>query len=119
MTKFQLVSELTNITNALLLEGVNGCTIDKTRGYLDLLFDEFEEQCTTTKNKPGDLEHYLYIMDSLHEEGYNLWLADKGEDINKIADPDDITLQENDPLCQKLIAMSNALEDYEKEVFSR
>ena len=80
MTKFQFTSDLLNIINALLQAGVTGCNIHETRGYLDELFDSFEEheglETNETINR-GDLEMYAYLIDSLHQEGYELWLSDK------------------------------------------
>ena len=85
MTKFLFISELLNIINSLLEAGINGCNIHEIRGYLDELFDEFEEHEGTTiheKNEPSDLELYSYIIANIHEEGYNLWLEDKDDNIN-------------------------------------
>jgi len=80
MTNFKFISDLLNIINALLQEGVTGCSVHEARGYLDELFDSFEEHEGTTchdKNDRGDLEFYGYIIDSLHELGYRFWLEDK------------------------------------------
>jgi len=79
MTNFKFISDLLNIINALLLEGISGCSVHETRGYLDELFDSFEEQegLPCDINDRGDLELYGYIIDSLHELGYRFWLEDK------------------------------------------
>ena len=85
MTKFQFTSDLLNIINALLQADINGCSVHEARCYLDELFDDFEEQegikNDETSNR-ADLEHYSYLIDSLHEEGYNLWLEDKDDNTD-------------------------------------
>jgi len=80
MTKFQFTSDLLNIVTALLQGGINDCSVHETRGYLDELFDSFEKHEGMKTSEPidrGDLEFYGYVIDSLHQEGYNLWLEEK------------------------------------------
>ena len=81
MTKFQFISDLLNIINALLQAGVTGCSVHEVRGYLDDLFDSFEENeglpCDDINDR-GDLEMYAYIIDSLYQYGYKQWLEDSG-----------------------------------------
>jgi hypothetical protein len=77
MTKFKLTSNVLNIINALLQAGISGCSIHEARGYLDELFDDFEEHegvTTNETNNRSDLEHFFYTVNSLYEEGYQLYL---------------------------------------------
>jgi len=133
MTKFQFILELTTIINALLLADVTGCTINEIRGFLNCLFDAFEEDEGTTprrKNTTRDLKHYSYIVDSLHEQGYELWLEDKGgknENDKKTGTQvagTDTPLQESEQFCtnqyyQKLGSIINALTEYERQMLFR
>ena len=75
MTKFQFVSDLLNIINALLEEGISGCTNHEARCYLDELFDRYEEYEGTSHadSSRGDLELYTHIVDNLQQRGYDLW----------------------------------------------
>ena len=79
MTKFQFISDLINIINGLLQAGVTGCSVHELRGYLDGLFDSFEENegllCDDINDR-GDLEMYAYLIDSLYQYGYQLWQED-------------------------------------------
>ena len=112
MTKFQLISELTSIINALLLSDVTGCNINDIRTLLKCLFDEFEEHEGTaprTKNTSIDLELYSYVIDSLYERGYKLWLED-------IEDNDE---SEQCCICRKLDSIINALGEHELQKLFR
>jgi len=84
MTNFKFISDLLNIINALLQEGITGCSVHEARGYLAELFDSFEEHeglpCHD-KNDRGDLELYAYLIDSLHQDGYSLWLEEQEQKI--------------------------------------
>ena len=84
MTKFKFTSDLLNIINSLLQGDITGCSIHETRGYLDELFNSFEEHegvKTSEAISRGDLELYSYIIDSLHQEGYDLWLEEKEKEV--------------------------------------
>jgi len=84
MTKFKFTLDLLNIINSLLQGGITGCSIHETRGYLDELFNSFEEHEGVKTSEPtdrGDLELYSYIIDSLHQEGYDLWLEEKEKKV--------------------------------------
>ena len=84
MTKFKFTLDLLNIINSLLQGGITGCSIHETQGYLDELFNSFEEHEGVKTNEPtdrGDLELYSYIIDSLHQEGYDLWLKEKEKEV--------------------------------------
>ena len=76
MTKFQFIKELLNIIKALLQADITGCAIHETRGYLDELFNEFEENeglpCDTVSDA-GDVEMYSYVLDDLFQIGYKIW----------------------------------------------
>ena len=79
MTKFQFTSDLLNIVTALLQGGITDCRIHETRGYLNELCDSFEKHEGMKTSEPidrGDLEFYGYVIDSLHQEGYNFWLEE-------------------------------------------
>jgi len=79
MTKFQFTSDLLNIITALLQGGITDCSVHETRGYLNELFDSFEKHEGMKINEPidrGDLEFYGYVIDCLHQEGYDLWLEE-------------------------------------------
>ena len=84
MTKFKFTSDLLNIINALLQSDITGCSVHETRGYLDELFNSFEEHegvKTSESVNRGDLELYSYIIDNLHQEGYDLWLEEKEQEV--------------------------------------
>jgi len=103
MTKFQFVSDLLNIINGLLEAGINGCNIHEIRGDLDDLFDNFEEHegttCHTTNDR-GDLELYAYIIDNLHQTGYELWKEKKTQETKMQNVLDGIEAKsKNDPFC--------------------
>ena len=127
MTKFQLISELTSIINALLLSDVTGCNINDIRGLLKCLFDEFEEHEGTvprTKNTSRDLELYFYVIDSLYERGYKLWLEDiedNDESTSVKVDGDDAFPQESEQccICRKLDSIINALGEHELQKLFR
>ena len=80
MTKFQFISELLNIINALLQADISGCTLAETREYLAELFAEFEEHeglLTHGTSDRGDFEMYGYIIDGLYQNGFEIWSAEK------------------------------------------
>jgi hypothetical protein len=89
MTNFKFLSDMLNIINALLQAqaGVNSCTNHEIRILLDELFDKYEELeglPNDDKNNRGDLELYAYIIDSLHQTGFQLWQEDKEEEEEPI-----------------------------------
>jgi len=76
MTKFQFVSDLLNMINALLEAGINSCNVNEVRCYFDDSFAEFEKHEDAAINEPntrGDLELYMQIISNLHDVGDQLW----------------------------------------------
>jgi len=124
MTKFQFISELTTIINALLLSDVTGCNINDIRGFLKCLFDDFEEHEGTapqTKNTGRDLGFYFSVIDSLYERGYQLWLEDKDEIKSVKVDGDDDLPQESEQCCtcRKLDSIIKSLGEHELQMLFR
>jgi len=82
MTKLQFISELLGTINLLLEADVNCCNAHQARILLDSVFDKFEEigdQQTREQNTRGDLELYSYIIENLHDKGFNLYLEEKAK----------------------------------------
>jgi len=80
MTKLQFISELLVAINLLLKADVNCCNAHQARILLESIFDKFEEIGDVQESEPntcGDLEHYYYIIENLHDQGYNLYLEEK------------------------------------------
>jgi len=114
MTNFKFISDLLNIINALLQEGVTGCSVHKARGYLAELFDSFEEhegiEINATSDR-GDLELYAYLIDSLHQDGYSLWLEEQEQKIKPTLSEDEF-IQE----LYKLTGVPFDLQGHKSEV---
>jgi len=82
MTKLQFISELLGTINLLLETDVNCCSAHQARILLDSIFDKFEEIGDIQEREPntcGDLEHYSYIIENLHDKGFNLYLEEKAK----------------------------------------
>ena len=82
MTKLQFISELLGTINLLIEADVNCCNAYQARILLDSIFDKFEELGDAQEKEPNtcsDLEHYAYIIENLHDKGYNLYQEDKAQ----------------------------------------
>ena len=111
MTKFQLISDLLNITNGLLQTGVNGCSINETRTSVNTLFDDFEENEDIYHHAPhtvGDLELYFQLVANLHEEGYNLWLDKKMQEGTSVTTLQTILDEMAHPNAQQEVKLMQA-----------
>ena len=84
MTKLQFISELLGTINLLLETDVNCCSAHQARILLDSIFDKFEELGDAQASEPntcGDLEHYSYIIENLHDKGFNLYLEENAKPV--------------------------------------
>jgi len=110
MTKFQFVSDVLSIINGLLEAGINGCHNHEARTQLDHLFDQFEEHegtPTDVTHSPADLEMYAYIIDNVHQRGYDYWLE---RQTPKMKQKDLATIL--DDMAVKEAAMPKDLKEY-------
>jgi len=81
MTKFELITELLGTANLLLLTNMTTCSTSAAKSKFDAILAQYEvlDGQPTLPNSPSDLEHYHYIVDSLHQLGFELYKEENAE----------------------------------------
>jgi len=120
MTKFELITELLGTANLLLHTNMTTCSTSAAKSKFDAILAQYEalDGQPTSPNSPSDLEHYHYIVDSLHQLGFELYKEENAENIQNASTEntkkmkivlDDIA--KNLPLSAELAAYFHTIEN--------